>query len=386
VDQTKERLRVVHVITSLQQGGAQMVLVRLVGALKSHCQHTVVCLREDDVCSGLLRAEGAEVICLEMPPGRMTYRGISTLAEALRRVRPQVVQTWMYHADLLGGLASRFAGIHAIAWGIRNSDLDPRRTKWSTRMVVRICSMLSSWVPKVIVSCSQRARDIHVALGYQQDKFIIVPNGYDLTSFRPRPDARKNLRAELGVADEVPLVGMVARWDPQKDHATFLEAAKRVLALRPAARFVLVGSEMTYDNPRLAALIDAQGMRDRMLLLGSRTDIPEVMSALDVHVLSSAYGEAFPNVVAESMACGTPCVVTDVGDAAYIVGKANRVVPPGDNAQLAHAIDGVLAEMSSNRNALARDCQERIRSHFSISNMTDRYLAAWQQLAPQHDA
>jgi glycosyltransferase involved in cell wall biosynthesis len=378
-------LEILHVITSLERAGAQTVLARLVQAQGSAFHHTVACLREEGFYASVLRAHGAEVVALGMPAGRVTLSGLRALAGTIRRAHPDVVQTWMYHADLIGGLIARLSGFRSIVWGIRNSDLDPSRTKASTRLVVRLCGWLSGRLPAAIVSCSERARDIHVDKGYEKEKFVVIPNGCDVSLFRPDEDARRALRSEWGVPERQPLVGMVARWDPQKDHANFLAAAARVAASRPAARFALAGPDMTPDNRPLVALVDAAGLREAVFLLGPRADVPAVMSALDLHVLSSAYGEAFPNVVMEAMACGIPCVVTDVGDAAYIVGDAGWTVPPEDSELLAGAVDRALAMSVSDRGALASRCRERIARHFTISQMAEAYVAIWRRVSQDNE-
>src|SRR6185503_8599627 len=181
-----------------------------------------------------LEAVGATVHALDMPRGRATVRGVVTLFRLLRRLRPDVVQTWMYHADLLGGVAAKLAGVRNIVWSIRG-PLDPRETPRALMLVARACALLSRSVPTRIVSVSEYAARVHQDLGYDASKFVIIPNGYPLDRFRPEPDQRRALRATVGVPANLPLLGMVARFDPYKDHEN-LFAALGIL-LKKGVRF-----------------------------------------------------------------------------------------------------------------------------------------------------
>jgi len=376
-------MRLLHIITGLNDGGAEAVLYRLIMHDQDN-EHGVVSLTGAGKYGPLLRAAGVPVWTLEMPRGRLTTRGLYTLWRLLRTQRPDVVQTWMYHADLVGGMLARLAGT-PVVWGIRNTTLEPGKSTRSTLWVARACARLSRWVPRRIVACAQAAVQVHAALGYDAARMMVIPNGYDLARFAPDGAARQRLHREWGVPEEVPLLGMVARFDPQKDHANLIDALGRLH--RGGHRFtaVFVGSGMTPENRAITDQLDAAGLRDTVHLLGPRADIPAVMSALDVHVLSSA-GEAFPNVLAEAMACGTPCVTTDVGDAAVIVGETGWVTSPKDSAALAEALQQALQAWTGRPAWAQRQaaCRARIAEHFSIEAMVDRYRAVWAEVAPEN--
>jgi glycosyltransferase involved in cell wall biosynthesis len=287
----------------------------------------------------------------------------------------------MYHADLVGGLAARWSLHCPVVWGIRNSNLDPQKTSRSTRLVVKICALLSRWIPAIIVSCSQQAAQVHRELGYRADRFRVIPNGYDLKRLAPDLASRSRQRQEWGVAEDELLLGMVARWDPQKDHANLFAALSLLAQAGCYVRCVLAGPGMTAETPRLMRLVHRYQLQDRLILNGPSDDVPSVMNALDVLVLSSEYGEAFPNVVAEAMACGTPCVVTDVGDAAYIVSDNGWVVPPADPRALAEAIGQALKAVSSRgKTALGLAARERIAERFSMESVTRRYTELYEGL------
>lgn len=372
-------MNILHLITGLSDGGAEAVLYRLC-THDAENRHVVVSMMDEGKYGPLLRAAGVAVHCLGMPRGRVTVRGLWRLWRLLRAERPTVVQTWMYHADLVGGVLARLAGVRAVCWGIHHSNLEPGKSRRATIWVARLDARLSRWVPAAIVCCAAQARDVHVRLGYAAEKFVIIPNGYDVGRFRPDAAARARLRAEWGVPDGVPLLGMVARFDPQKDHANLLAACARLQASGADFAAVLVGTGCDAGNAALVQQLAAAGLTQRVRLLGRRDDVPAVMAALDLHVLSSL-GEAFPNVLAEAMACGTPCVTTDVGDAAQIVGETGWVVPPRDADALAAAIGAALRERAEQPAAWAgrrRAARERVVEHFDIERMAGAYRAVWQ--------
>ena len=230
-------------------------------------------------------------------------------------------------------------------------------------------------VPAAIVSCSEQAALAHQRLGYQGRKFTVIQNGYDL-AIRPQQAARDRLRREWGIPSQMPLLGTVARSDPQKDHANLLSALA-LLATQAEISAAYWPARDRAVQRRVGAANFESGLEDKVLLLGVRDDIPDVMSALDLHVLSSL-GEAFPNVVAEAMACGTPCAVTDVGDAASIVGSTGWVAAPRDAASLAQCMERALRVIqSSRREELSNACRQRIVECFGIERMVAAYKDVW---------
>jgi len=373
-------MKLIHIITGLNDGGAEAVLFRLCSLDKAR-QHVVISLSGEGKYGPLLRAKEIEVYTLGMRPNLPSPFALVKLIQLLRKHKPDVVQTWMYHADLFGGIAARMAGIKAIVWGIRHTTLESGKSKKTTIWISKLLAMLSWWLPARIAVCAQRAMDVHEALGYNRAIMHFIPNGYDIADFTPRPEEARSLRAELGVEPTMALIGTVGRYDPQKDHSNLLQALALLRSRNISLRCVLVGTNLHDDNQELLTEIKHLGLEETVMLLGRRTDVPAVMSALDVHVLPSAYGEAFPNVVAEAMACETPCVVTDVGDAASIVGDTGWVVPPCDAEALADAIESALIASQQidwqERCELARKC---IAEQFSIQRMLTAYSALWKEV------
>lgn len=373
-------MQVLHIITDFDDGGAQAVLYRFITA-DTENKHHVISLMNVGWYGRRVLELGVPVHALEMPKSRVTAAGLKQLNKLIREINPDVIQTWMYHSDLIGSIMARLAGKKVVVWGIHNSNLDPAKTSTMTRAIAKGCALLSG-IPQKIISCSEEGIRVHAKLGYQQQKMVVVPNGYNLGEFAPDLTVRAELRRQWQIADDTTLFGMVARWDPQKDHANLIAALAHLKSQNLAPwHCALVGSNLSEDNQALVALLEEHGVRDRVSLLGIRTDIPAVMNALDLHVLSSAYGEAFPNVVAEAMSCGTPCVVTAVGDTALIVGDTGWVVPAQDPTQLATAMAEAVREMNepavwSERQAL---CRQRIKENFNLQIMVDKYNHVWKE-------
>ncbi len=362
-------------------GGAEGVLYRV--CMHSQAiKHHVVSLSSSGKYGPMLEALGVTVITLNMSPGRPSPMMFIRLVRLLRQEKPDVVQTWMYHGDLVGGLAARLAGIQSVVWGVRHTTLEPRKSKKATIWITKLLAKLSWWLPSKIVVCAQQAMDVHEALGYDRSKMHFIPNGYDLADFHPGLDPEGEMKASLVPDQSIPLIGTVGRFDPQKDHANLLVALSILRDRAVSFRCVLVGTGMDHSNTQIVQWIAQRGLADYLQLLGQRNDIPNIMNSLDLHVLPSAYGEAFPNVVAEAMACGTPCVVTDVGDAAFIVGDTGWVVPPRDARALAEAISAALnnmidIEQASQRSSRARS---RIEENFSIERMVVSYTNLWKSV------
>ena len=375
------KLKVAHVITGLTSGGAEENLYRILDALRPRgVLSTVYSLGDQGVYGSRIAALGVRVRCLEMRAAAPNPLKVLQLASWLRQDRPDVVQTWMYHADLVGGLAARLAVDIPVVWGVRHSSLDPASTKTGTMLIARCCARCSSWLPTSIVCCSNASISSHVALGYSAQKMKLISNGVDPQVFAPNEEARTRLRGELGLAAQTPLSGFVARYHKDKNFPGFARAAGMLAESHPDARFLLCGDGVDHNNHELMRLLGQHGVADRCILLGERGDIPVVMAGLDV-LVSPSLTEGFPNVVAEAMSCGAPCVVTDVGDSALIVGDTGMVVAPNDDEALAQAWMRLLCETPEQRRQRGRQARERIGAEFSIASMVDKYEALFRTVA-----
>ena len=371
--------KIIHIITGLNNGGAEGVLYRLCQYDKKN-EHIVISLSDKGKYGSLLEKNNIKVHCLNMQRNRISLVSLWWLFTFLRQQKPNIVQTWMYHADLIGGVFAKLAGIKSVFWNVRHSTLEPGKSKRSTIWISKACTYISSWVPNKIVYCAYESKVVHETLGYTPSKAEIIGNGYDLSHFNVDITARTSFRSEVGVTNEDILVGMIGRFDPQKDHANILRALSLVKKTGYTFKLVLIGQGMDSHNQSLLNLIRENQLKEHVTLLSQREDIPTVMNGIDLHVLSSSFGEAFPNVLAEAMACGTPCITTNVGDAALIVDRTGWAVPPKQHQALANSIIEAINEKETNEQAWLqrkKDCRRRIVANFSIEKMVSRYHQVW---------
>jgi glycosyltransferase involved in cell wall biosynthesis len=375
-------IKIVHIIAGLDADGAETVLYQLTSQMdKGRFQNEVISLTEAGPLADRLRAAGVPVRALGMKRGVPTLYHLLTLRKWLKQSQPSVVQTWMYHADLMGGVASHLAGRWPVVWGIHHSNLDPDQNKRMTIWTARTSARLSRAIPRRIVCCSESSREVHAKFGYASDRMEIIFNGFDLHQFHPDAEARGSFRRELGISENTPLVGMAARFHVQKDHRNFVDAAAHLHADAPAVHFVLCGRGADTSNAELMSWIEqcGSGLREAFHLLGNRSDMPRFFAALDI-ATSSSVSEAFPMAVGEAMACGVPCVVTDVGDSAVIVGDTGRVVPPSDSQALANAWRELLATDSATRRQMGQAARRRIEQKFSVDTLVERYQELYGEI------
>jgi len=360
---------VMHVITGLERGGAEGVLRRLLTAEPGAApRQPVVSLLAGGIHRPLLERAGIRVVDLGMRRGRMSVFSVLRLARLIRRHRPRIVQTWMYHADLLGLAAVALSGrwrSTRVVWGVRSSDMVDPGSPRSLRLLIRLCAALSRF-PAAVVANSRAGRDAHRGYGYRPKRFEVVHNGIDTTLFRPRPEARRRLLALAGLEEGRPVAVHVARVAPKKDHGSLVEAARRLR--RPVIVAVGDGTEAL---PRLSSLVG----------VGPDDAVETLVPGADLAVSSSAYGEGFSNAIAEAMASGVPVVATDAGDAALIVGDAGIVVPPRDPAALARAIETLGSLDADARRAMGARARSRIEREFSFPRMRERFGDLYRELA-----
>ena len=365
-------MKILHVLPSLRVGGTESFLTRLVAAQANRHAFDVVSLSDDGPIGDHLRKLGARVHLLGMTPGMPDPRFIWRLRRLLVDRDPDVVHTWLYHSDFIGGIAARLARKRALVWSIRHTNLMPRYNKPSMLAVARAGAMLSRILPRRIVCCAEAARTSHIDFGYSPDRMSVIPNGLDIDRFRPDPAARASVRRELGIADGIPVVGMLGRFHVQKNHRALAEAIPLVLAASPSARFVMAGRDVSPGNGELRRWLGDLATGSNVQLIGERSDAPALLNAFDILVLPSV-GEGFPNVVCEAMATAKPCVVTDAGDAAHIVGDFGTVVPVDDVKTLARGIADMLSLAPEKRAALGERGRARILENFEIGAIARRY-------------
>lgn len=378
------KIKILHIINSFEYGGAEVMLGNLLARTdRARFEPAVVSLIDDLRLADGILASGIPVRVAGMRPGVLDPLAVARLAGLVRRERPGVIQTWMDHSNFLGGIAARLAlrARGVLVWGVHHSRHVRGVTKRTTLMTVSACARLSRRVPSRIVCCSEQARAEYARRGFAAEKLVVIPNGFDTLAFRPNSADRARVREELGLGPMTPLVGLVARYDPVKDHANFLRAAAllRRRGRVPGIHFLLCGDGVDRGNAALTSAVESFGLRDCCHLMGPRRDVARIQASLDL-ATSSSLSEAFPLCLGEAMSCGVPCVATDVGDSAEILGETGRVVPPRSPSALADAWEELLGLDPEARVRLGLAARRRVQSRYDLASVARRYETLYQQL------
>lgn len=371
------RVKILHLITTLDTGGAEMMLAKLVSAMdRDRFPCRVVSLIPPGPVADLIMEQGVDVSDLGLSLGSPRPGAIFKLWRIIREFKPDVVQTWLYHADLLGLFTARIFSRAKVVWNIRCSHIDLAQYSRQTAATVKLCSMLSG-LPDAVVANSAKGRSFHLDMGYRPKRFEVIPNGFDLSRFAPDRARGARIREELGVGPEDLCFTMVARFDPMKDHETLLKAF--ALLKKDNVHLILCGDGVDPDNASLYGLVEKYSLDGRVRLLGRRSDVPDILAGTDVFVLASK-GEGFPNVVGEAMACGVPAAASDVGDVAEIVGDAGVIVEPENAGALAKALCGMIEMTRKSRQSLGEKGRRRISNLYSLEAAAARYENFYESL------
>lgn len=357
---------------SLQYGGAERQLVELARGLKRKGSNVVVIVfYPGGPLSASLIEAGITIMPLDKQGRWDVLPFFLRFLHVLRAHRPQVLYAFLGIPCILSVFVKKLVPNLKIIWGVRASNVDLSQYGWLPRYAYRLECALSVFAD-LIISNSQAGKKHAISSGFPDQKVVVVPNGIDIDKFKPCRSDGERLRKEWGVTPTGKLVGLVARLDPIKDHSTFINAAKILTTIREDVWFVCVGDGPLEYRQRLVELSHKVGLEERIVWAGEQKDMQAVYNALDVTVLSSK-SEGFPNVIAEAMACGVPCVVTDVGDAAWIIGDTGIVVPPQNPAALADGLQEVLTRLEDWRKEnIKENVRLRICDHFGLDVMVDR--------------
>lgn len=373
------KIKVTHILSGLIAGGAETMLYKLLSVTdREKFVSEVISLTDEGQLGRKIEALGVKVTTLGMPRGLPTPWGIRKLWNYLQKNPPDIIQTWMYHADLIGGGIARKVTAAPVVWNVR-ADVIPFSQDPKTYFITKVCALFSSLIPRKVISCSESARKVHIEIGYEAAKMLTIPNGFDLENYHPDPQAYTSVRKELGIDLSMPLIGLITRFDQRKDLPNFFAAAALLRAQMAPVQFLLCGNGIGWENKNLVAMIENAGVREHCFLLGRRDDIPRLTAALDV-AASSSESEGFPNVLGEAMACGVPCVATDVGDSAYIIGSTGIIVPPRNAEALAAGWKKILSLNPEEKRMMGQVARQRIEEQFSLRSVTARYENLYSEL------
>jgi glycosyltransferase involved in cell wall biosynthesis len=363
--------KIAFLIRDLDYGGAQRQLVTLVKALnKESFDITVLCFYSGGCFEKDLKDSGVKIISLEKQGRWDLFKFFWRLVQKLKHIQPEVLHGYLGDPNLLTiFLKPLFPSIQMI-WGVRGSNVDFSDYDWLSRLIFPWECFLSQFADLIIVN-SNAGRAFHLAHGFPADKMVVIPNGIDTERFKPDPEARTKIRLEWGISEETVLIGLVGRLDPMKDHPTFLKAAALLCQQWQDVRFVCVGSGPENYAQKLYQLTNDLSISEKVIWPGACADMPAVYNALDI-ASSSSYSEGFPNVIAEAMACGVPCVVTDVGDSAWIVGDTSRVVPPRNPEALAAGWSNLIKQKQYRNPVTKVITRSRIISEFHYHKLVQK--------------
>ena len=369
-------MKILHIINGLGDGGAEHTLFKICKYdIKN--KHIVVSFKKNGKYVSLLKNLGIKIYCLDA--NFFSFNKFLFLIKLLRSIKPDVVQTWLVHADFIGSIAARLSNIKNIVWNIRYSKIKIEKSKFTTVLIIKILAILSYTLPKLIIINSKRAKKIYESIGYNKKKLRFIPNGYDLSIFEINKNKKKSLKKKFKIKKKTPIIGFVARYDPLKDHINLLYALSLIKLKGIEFLCLLVGNNIN-NNKILNYEVKKLKLKNCVRFFGPTNNISEFMNCLDIHVQSSI-SEGFPNVVAEAMAHKTPCIVTDVGDSSFIVGKTGWVVPPSNSNKLAAAIERAINQLrNKNWNKRCNIARLRIKEKFSINRMTKSYNKIWNKV------
>ncbi len=356
------------------------MLLKLLSATRGKVCQAVVSGKDEGTIGPRIKELGIPVHALNLNTTFPNPLRTFSLRSLVREFRPHVIQGWMYHGNLMASLASTFAQKPAVFWNIRQSLEDVAEYGWKTAAVIRLGALWSSR-PAAIIYNSRSGAMNHQGFGFHNTNQIVIANGFDCDVFRPDENVRNQARAELGIGRDTVVVGLVARYDPLKDHCNFLRAAGLVAGEQPDVRFVMVGKGITKEQPELMTTIAELHLQERVLLLGERQDVERITSAFDI-ACSASLSEGFSNAIGEAMASGIPCVVTDVGDSAYLVNNTGAIVPARDSHGLAAGILQLINTGQTRRRELGAAARTRIESEFSLALAARRYEELYQKHLP----
>lgn len=369
INTTSKKNKVAFVITALNTGGAEMMLYKFLTRIdRDKFSPTVISMIESGVFVDRIKDLDIPVYFLNMQPGIPNPLGILRLGKLIDKIQPDIIQGWMYHANLFAQLANSLSKSKApVFWSIHHSVDSLKAEKLSLAATIKATALLSKKAEKVVFS-ADRGQAQHIKLGYCPNNAIAIGDNFDLSKYKPVSNPEFDLRKFLNLSEDSILIGSVARYHPMKDHANLINGAAELVKENSKVHFVLVGPNVDSQNPVLSEQIQRLGISEHIHLLGERQDIPDLMVSLDIFTTSSAYGESFPNVLGEAMSCQIPCVSTDIGDSKTIVGETGIVVPPKDPKSLAEAWNKLILLGKEERHNLGLEARKRIETNFDIDS------------------
>ena len=374
-----KKIKICFITTGLETGGAEMMLFKLLSGIdRARFEPSVISLRDKGTLGKQIEDLGISVYTLNM--GKISgLLSLSSLIRLVKDLSPDILQGWMYHGDLAAQVINTFLPNKVpVAWSIHNSLQSLKAERMITQKVIKLNAYFSGSANKIIY-VANKVKSEHEEFGFRDREGIVIPNGFDTDLFRPLQGAREELCRELEISPDSFLIGLIGRFHPVKDHHNFLQAAEKAIKEYKDVYCILAGREVNSNNFTLMQQINSLRISSQVKLLDERKDIPRILSSLDI-ACSSSYSEAFPLVLGEAMACGTPCVATDVGDSAWILDDTGFVVPPRNPEALANGFEKAINLGSQARRELGISARNRIIENFSLTSVIARYETVYESM------
>lgn len=368
---------IIYVINSLDVGGAEMALKKLILNLPDGVKAKVITLKSEGKIADDLRLAGIDVFCLNVKNIMYFPKAILQLNKIIRDEKPDIIQSWLYHSDLVASFAGKLSGVQNIIWGVRTTEL--KKGSHITVVIRKILAWLSYWVPTKIVVVAKKAKKKHIEIGYDASKMEVIPNGFDIEAFRVAPSDVSLFKKDIGISKNDFVIGCVGRLSQDKGQDVFIAAAELVLKQFPSIKFLMVGRDLELSNAQVTGWIAKTSYPDNFVLVGERSDVAVCLKAMDIFCLPSR-SEGFPNVLGEAMLAGVPCVSTDAGDAAVLGGMDVPIAEVDNSIDLANKLIGLLEKTVEERNELGRALSQRIVEKYSVDKMVSRYIDLYKEL------
>ena len=362
-----------HLITGLNTGGAEMMLYKLSKYKSDKVEYLVVSLTNLGPISEKIKETGVRVEALHMKKGPKSIKGLITLFKLIKEFRPNIIQTWLYHADLIGALYGVITRT-PVYWNIRQEKINLKLNKWHTVLTFRLCILLS-FIPKKIITCSSQAIKFHVQKGYPKNKFIQIYNGFELEKFTP-PNSEQ-INNSFGRK----LIIHIGRFAPLKNHKGFIDVANEILKKAPSTKFEMYGDHVDSKNSQLMEYIQEKGLHKAISLKGRSDSIHKVYRESTI-LISTSFSEGFPNTIGEAMASGTPVLTTRAGDSEMIVDNKENVFNVRDIEQIADRASNLLSNFEE-YSANCLEARKQIESHFDIKVIGQAYEKEYLSISSQ---
>ena len=372
--------KILHIISGLGRGGAENVLYRL-SSKDDKFNHEILNLGIEDFYVKKFENIKIKVNNLGMKNNWFNPFLIFKVIKIINNARPHIIHTWMYHADLLGGLTAKLVGFKNIIWCVRNFTVDKQYTKFTTRIVIKMCSFFSKYIPKKIINCSLSSNYLHQSMGYPKNKCVVIANGVNTSSFKPDQNLRSNIKKKLDLENKF-VIGFVARWDRQKDINTFINSLKIFKKeISDDWHVIMAGLNLDKRNLELVEKLKEAELYENTSLLGFVDDLVPIYNSMDICVLTSSYGEGFPNVIIEAMSCEVCCVASDIGDSKYIIGDNDFIFSAGNFMQLKNIFVNSFKSIENKNNwdLKKRSVRNRVIENFSLNKMIKNYQEIWEK-------